>query len=74
MSQSLGTNLTAGVSPVIYVLTDANTNGLFVVASSPSATSGYAIGCLLIDPVVGKLYINTGTATAAVWTTVGSQS
>lgn len=74
MSQSLGTNLTAGVSPVVYVLTDNSTNALFVVANSPSATAGFAIGCLLIDPVLGKLYINTGTAAAATWTIVGTQT
>lgn len=55
---------------------DASGNGFLCVGTSPFTlnTSGYSIGCLMVDNVAGKLYINTGTATAATWTVVGSQS
>ena len=69
----VGTNFFTGATPVIVALTDQNGNGFLVSGNTPSATSGYAIGCLMVDTVLGVLYINTGTATSATWTRVGSQ-
>lgn len=35
----------------------------------PSATAGYAVGCLLINTSTGQLYVNTGSATSCTFTT-----
>lgn len=58
------------------MLTDQFGNGLITVGATPYtyAVKGFSIGCLMIDNVAGKLYINTGTTTTATWTVVGSQS
>lgn len=64
-----GTNFGQSGTPLVNpYLTDVNGNGLIVVGASASAVSGYAIGCILIDNVVGKIYANTGTTTTATWT------
>jgi len=74
-----GTNYltTVSTSPAVSsALTDQSGNYFLVTGSTPFAGSvtGYSIGCLMVDNVNGKLYINTGTATTATWTVVGSQS
>lgn len=62
-----------GTSPVQVALTDAVANAVLTIGASPSATSGFTKGGLLIDDVTGILYINTGTTTAATWVRVGTQ-
>ena len=64
-----GTNYGQEGSPVVNpYLTDVNNNGLLVVGASASATAGYSTGCILLDNVSGKMYVNTGNATTATWT------
>lgn len=63
----------AGTTPVIMALTDQSGNAFLVAGNTPSAVAGYGIGCLMVDNISGVLYINTGTATTATWTRVGSQ-
>ena len=36
--------------------------------------AGFAVCCLLRTTTTGKLYVNTGTTSAATWTVAGSQS
>ena len=72
-----GTNYFTGVSGNNNpALVDANSNGILCTGSSPftTNTTGYAIGCLMLDATSGKLYSNTGTATSATWTAVGTQT
>jgi hypothetical protein len=38
------------------------------------SVAGFSRGALAIDTTNGKLYINTGSATSATWTVVGTQS
>ena len=73
---SQGTNFFQAGSPTVNVALqapDGSGNAFIVAGSSPSAVSGYAIGCLLVDTVAGVLYINTGTTATATWTRVGAQ-
>lgn len=72
-----GTNFFVGVqgnnNPA---LVNAAGNGVLCAGASPftTNTSGYAVGCLMMDTSTGKLYSNTGTTTSATWTAVGTQT
>jgi hypothetical protein len=53
--------------------------GLLSLAGTPvNGTAGThvgaGVGALLVDTTTGKLYVNTGTEAAPIWTVVGSQS
>lgn len=72
--QARGTSLGVNINSTNEVhLKDNNSNWIFVVCSGtptiPSATAGYATGCLLIDNTNGNLYINSGTSTSCTFTT-----
>lgn len=44
-------------------------------AGAPTnSRAGFSKGALSIDTTNGKLYINTGSASSATWTVVGTQS
>lgn len=39
-----------------------------------NSRAGFSKGALSVDTTNGKLYINTGTASSATWTVVGTQT
>lgn len=61
----------AGADTTVKIL-EKDDNGKIARATCttvPSATAGYAIGCLLIDTATGQIYVNTGSATSCSFTT-----
>lgn len=50
------------------------TDGAPTSGTSGSFAGHAGIGCLLIDKVNGKLYINTNTKASPTWTVVGAQT
>ena len=66
-----GTNYFTPITSAIDVaLTDEHGNATLAkcpTASIPSATAGYAIGCILIDTTTGQLHYNTGTASSCTF-------
>lgn len=65
-----GTNLFNGAT-VDVALKDNQGNGAFVrctVANIPSATDGYAVGCLLQATDTGGIYTNIGTTSSCTFT------
>ena len=73
----VGTNmLVNATSSVAISHTDMSGLALFgevlVSASTPSAKSGYAVGCILIDGVTGIPYCNTGTSASCTFVKVSA--
>lgn len=67
-----GTNFFAPKGSVEVALTDADGNAILAKGSSvPSATSGYAKGCLFINTTTGKIYQNTGTSSSCSFDAIG---
>jgi len=56
-------------------LISGTSGNILSFAGVPSATTfvGQGVGTLCRDTLTGKIYTNTGTAAAPVWTLVGSQ-
>lgn len=60
-------------STVDTALTDGAGNAVLArgtAANLPTGLAGYAIGCLYMATNNGVLYVNTGTAASATWSTV----
>lgn len=71
----------AGVPAPLVAVADNSMTGttptLAVARTTPGVAAtgrGAPVGARLVDTTAGKLYINTGTAAAPVWTVVGSQT
>ena len=69
MANKNGTNFLVdnGDTNVKTAFTDANGDAIFVISPSaniPSAKTGYAIGCLLLNATSGSPFVNVGTNTS----------
>lgn len=72
-----GTNFGSGYGPVeaFFKNTSGNlTSGTCLAANIPSATDGYAIGCVLRIADTGQMYVNTGTTTSCSFTQMSAGS
>lgn len=74
-SNKVGTNLStgAGDTNVFVSLTDNSGNAIFGFcpsANMPSAVSGYAVGCMLLNTTSGSPYVNIGTAASCTFFTM----
>lgn len=65
------------ITLAVNALTGGTTPSVTIVKATPGAdvtARGAGKGTRLADTTNGKLYINTGTAAAPVWTVVGTQT
>jgi len=79
MANGSGTNLfvpyTNGDTNVTTCLIDANGDAVLVSAPSanvPSAKTGYAVGCMLINSTSGSPFVNVGTKTSCTFLAIVS--
>lgn len=72
----MATNYFTGAT-VDKALSDNSGNAVLIkctVANLPSAVAGYSVSCLAIATDTGALYVNTGTATSATFSLIGTVS
>jgi hypothetical protein len=78
LTVTFATNLAKKAVNTIGVANNGSASGTLAVAETTpgvdAAFRGAAIGATYQDTTNGKLYVNTGTAIAPVWTVVGTQT
>jgi hypothetical protein len=68
-----GTSFSTPLNSTVDVqLTDKNGNIMLAYGTAPSATAGYAVGCMFIVTSSGKVFSNTGTVASCTFTAVST--